>query len=147
MRITIADTTADAYQAFATKQGRPLDQIVETQLARFRTLEPGTPAIVIGGESLERLTIALGGLSIRDGADLATKVDDLAAVSFQHIRLNFSPQHLAELQHRAERQGKSVESLVIDTVNKMAEDFFWRSGGGESVLVPAPVPSAAEATT
>jgi hypothetical protein len=137
MRVTLADTTVDAYEAFAKKQGKPVDQVIEHQLARFKTLEPGTRAVVIGKDDIEKLTIALGGIPVKDAADLVARVENLAAVSFQHIRLNFSPQHLAELAHRAERQGKSVEAVIRDTVNRMAEDFFWKSGGGESVLIPA----------
>lgn len=137
MRVTLTDPVCDAYDAFATKQGRSLDEVIEAQLARFKTLEPGKRAIVIGPAEIEALTLALGGLSIKSGADLVAKVNELAAVSFHHIRLNFSPNHLAELANRAERQGKPVEMLIRETVDRMGEQFFWQMGGGESVLAPS----------
>lgn len=139
MRVTLADTTVDVYEQYATKQGRPVDQVIEAQLNRFKRLEPGTKAVVVNAEMLESLSVALGGLPIKDAADLCAKVEELAAVSFQHIRLDFSPKHLAQLADRAERQGKPVEQVIQDVVKTMAEQFFWHSGGGEAVLVrPAP---------
>lgn len=134
MRITIPDDLADVYVAYATRQNRSLDTVIEAQLSKFKALEPGKRTLTIGGEVTQRLETALGGLPIRTPNDLVTRVEDLAAISFQHIRLDFSPAHLAELAHRAERQGKSVETLVIETVDRMAHEFFWQSGGGERVL-------------
>lgn len=140
MRVTLTDAVCDAYEGYAAKQGRPLDAVIEAQLARFKTLEPGKRAVVIGPEEIEALTVALGGLPVKSGADLVAKVTELAAVSFHHIRLDFSPGHLAELAHRAERQGKSAETIIRETVDRMGEQFFWQMGGGESVLQPAAPP-------
>lgn len=131
MRITIKDATADVYQRYADHQGRGLDAVVEAQLARFAAQEPGTKAIVVNAADAQAI---LGGTPILSGADLLQRLTQLASLSFHAIRLDFSPAQLAELQHRAERQGKSVEVLAQDIVRGLLRDFFWASGGGEAAV-------------
>jgi len=137
MRITLPDAVADAYLAYAEKQGRPVEAVLTAQLQRFQAVEPGSRTIVLGGALTEQLSTMLGGFPIQSAEDLVRKVNELAAVSFQHIRLDFSPSHLRELAHRAERQGKPVEDIIQDVVRQLADQFFWTSGAGEAVLVPA----------
>lgn len=129
MRITIKDSTADVYQRYADKQGRGIDAVVEAQLARFSGQEPGTKAIVVSAEDAQRI---LGGTPVLNGTDLLARVSQLASLTFHGIRLDFSPAQLSELQHRAERQGKTVEALAADIVKAINREFFWASGGGEA---------------
>lgn len=129
MRVTIRDATADVYQGYADQQGRGLDAVVEAQLARFAGHAPGTKAIVVNAEDAHRI---LGGTPVLNGTDLLARVSQLASLSFHGIRLDFSPAQLAELQHRAERQGKTVEVLAADIVKSINREFFWASGGGEA---------------
>ena len=138
MRITLPDDLADLYLAYATKQGRPLDDVIAAQLKKFKSLEPGKASLTIGGEATSKLEAATGGLPLRNAEDLVARVERLAAISFQHIRLDFSLSHLEELAYRAERQGKSVETLIIETAERIREELFWGSGAGEAVLVRAP---------
>lgn len=137
MRITIPDAIIDHYQAHADRQGRTLDQTVTAQLARFRELPPGAPAVIVGGDLLARIETYLGAGPIADGTDLAAKVERLAGVTFHGVHLDFSPSQLEELKYRAERQGRTVESLCVEIVKQMQEQWFWGAGAGEAAVVKA----------
>jgi hypothetical protein len=130
MRVTIPDDIVDPYQAYANRQGRPVDDVVAAQLKRFKALEPGKKAIVLQADALTAVEASIGGLPLKDGADLLTRVEALAGLSFAHIKIDLSPAQKAELQHRAERQGRTVESLVREMVATITADLFWTTGGG-----------------
>lgn len=143
MRVTITDKTAERYQAYADEQGRALDAVLEAQLVRFVALPPGKKVIVVAAAEAQAI---VGGTPILNGTDLLARVSQLASLSFHHIRLDFSPAQLAELEHRARRQGKSVETLAEEITKAILRDFFWASGGGEAA-VSAPSGSASARAT
>lgn len=142
MRITIPDQVLDAYQAYADREGRTLDQVLTQQLGRFRHLPPAERAVVLGGPVIERLETHLG-TQISNGEELADKVERLAGITFHGIHLDFSPNQLEELQHRSERSGRSVEDMAKEMVQQLSHEWFWRAGAGEAaVSVPPPAPTA-----
>lgn len=137
MRITIPDEVAALYEPYAAAQGRSLDEVLTAQLTRFAKLEPGKRAIILGPKHIEALETMTGRLPLRDAADLQKRVDDLAAVTFSHIRLDFSASQLAEIAHRAERQGRPAAQIVREMIDATQRDMFWNSGGGEATAEPA----------
>lgn len=84
----------------------------------------GSRAIILAGPVLDELEKRLGGMPVLHGKDLLQKIDHLAAISFEHIHLPFSPQQLNELQLRAERQGKTVEQLMEEAAPRIYEQMF-----------------------
>lgn len=122
MRVTIPDTLADVYQAIATRQGRPMDEVITAQLTRFAHCPPGERACAVNLVEVEKL---IGNLPIRDGHDLLKRIGDLAAIHFHGIRLDFTPGQLEELQRRAAREEKSVEALAQEIVEQLNRQFFW----------------------
>lgn len=126
MRILLKDSVVAPYEEMAAQQGRSVDQVIESQLNRFKMLPPGQKAIVVNVADAERI---LGGTPVLNGTDLLSRVARLASLSFHAIKLDFSPAQLAELQHRAERQGKSVEQLAQEIVTTITRDFFWVASG------------------
>lgn len=132
MRVTIPDDLADKYAAYAHTQGRSVEAVLCAQLDRFAKLEPGKKAILIQADVLKALETRLGGYALKDGADLLARIEKLADVKFEGVSLGLSTQQLAELQHRAERTGKPVATLVHDVWLYLAQNLFWHSGGGEA---------------
>lgn len=136
MLVQIPDHVCLPYQAMADKSGRTLNGVITAQLERFQALHPGKRAIVVDVEKVEKL---LGGLPIVGGEDLLHRITQLAALSFGHIKLDLNPAQLAELEHRANRQGKPVDQLVKEMAEVILRDLFWANGGG-----PAKDPSASQ---
>ena len=93
-------------------------------LQATRYLPTNQPVIVLAGPLLEQVTATLGGLPLRHAQDLAERVDQLAGISFGHLRLPFSPNHLQALQEKADRQGKTVEQLLEEAAPRVYEQFF-----------------------
>lgn len=138
MRITIPDDVLAPYEEMAQRQGRPVDDVVAAQLKRFAMLEPGKKAVVIPPAALTALEPPLGGTPVRDAQDLLTRIQQLANISFMGLNLGLSLQQKAELAHRAERQGRTVEALVQEMWRDLQQNFFWSGGGGEAAPVPPP---------
>lgn len=138
MLVQIPDHVALPYQEMADASGRTLNGVISAQLERFKSLHPGKRAIVVDVEKAEKL---LGGLPIVGGADLLHRISQLASLSFGPIRLDLNPAQLAELEHRADRQGKPVDQLVKEMAEVILRDLFWANGAG-----PAKDPSASVET-
>src|SRR5690242_19509027 len=111
MRITIPDALADQYDAMATTQGRTLDQVITAQLERFAAYAPGTRVILVDDATCRVLEQRLGGGSISTTQDLTHKLQQLAGVKFRNQQFDFNPAQLAELEHRATRQGRPVGEI------------------------------------
>lgn len=79
---------------------------------------------VLSQAELQALEDILGGGSVLNGKDLLAKVQRLAGISYHHIRLNFTPGQLEDLQFKAKRQGKTVEQLVEQMAPRIADQFF-----------------------
>lgn len=150
MRITIPDEVAELYQSYAKTQGRSVEDVCTAQLTRFAKHEPGKRALILGAAAITTLEQTFGGLPLRTFEDIVARVKQLAAIEFHRVQLDFSPSQLAELQHRAARQGRTVDYLANEIIQAICRDFFWQSGGGaaKEPAVPAappglkPVPNA-----
>lgn len=129
MRLTIPDEILDPYQALADQAGVSLEQIVSQHLERFAEVAPTDRHFVLSGELLDRVEACTGRLPARSARELVAKVENVAAgISFGHIRLDFSPGQLRELEYRAARQGRSVKALVEETIRSMEGLFFHQLG-------------------
>lgn len=140
MRVTtIPDAVLDAYQTYADRQGTSLDQVISNQLRRFSRLEPGKTAVVIPAELSAALAERLGGLPLKDGTDLLARLTALAGITFADIRIPLTIAQTEELAYRAQRQGRPVEALVKEVVDRITQDLFWASGGGSAAAPLAKV--------
>ena len=112
-------------EQLAAAAGRPVGDQLALLVQLAADLRLGKErAVVIAGADLEKLEAMLGGGSVLHSADLVKKVDRLAAVSFRHVRLPFTPNQLEALAEKAKRQGLTVEQLVERTAPRMYEQFF-----------------------
>ncbi len=134
MRVTLPDAVTDLYQAYADKQGKPLDVILADRLKRTASVAPGTRVVFVSGAALEAIETRVGGGQITTAEELRTRIDRLASISFMGRDLQLSPNQLEELAKRAERQGKSIDDLILDIWRTLRDDFFYSQGGGEAVI-------------
>jgi hypothetical protein len=111
------------------RAAQTLDRDLETAAAMV--LANGLASLPLQGRyavldqpTLQALEDLLGGGSVFNGADLLEKVKRLAGISYHHVRLQFTPGQLEDLQEKARRQGKSVEQLVEQMAPRIHEQFF-----------------------
>jgi hypothetical protein len=132
--LTIEDSTFDMFVKRAEElQARgalpvKIEDLMSEILAKFAHINPGDRPMVIGPAIRGKLEEILCGGHLMNEADLLAKVSRLARIDFGPIRLDFTPGQLEELKHFADRQGKSVEYIIKDTVRTIQEQLFWRVG-------------------
>lgn len=126
LRVTLPDVSMDQLHERMHQQTRgDLEATASLALiAALSSLPVQGRYTVLEQADLIKLEDILGGGSILNGADLLAKVQRLAGVSFEHIRLQFTPGQLEELGRKAERQGKSVAQLVDQMAPRIHEQFF-----------------------
>lgn len=137
MRITLPDALADDYAVHAAKAGVTVDETITALLRRMKDIDPHRRLVVLGGKHLDLLAQKLHGGDVLSGDDLVRKVSRLAGIKFMGLDLFLSPAQLDELQHRALRQGKPMDQLVLDIWRRLADEFFHVGSGGESVIPAA----------
>lgn len=144
MKVTIPDPVLEKYHAMADAQGRPIEAILADQLDRFADHAPGAGrCYVFSGPLLDRLEKALGNSLTRSARDLCARAEGLAALSFGHIRLDFSTGQLTEIDYMAKRQGISPRELATRIIRQIEGQFFHHLGGAADVRhAPAPAPKA-----
>lgn len=125
MLIQIPDEVALKYQQVADRARVPLGTLLERQLVRFGSMPPGERVLVLAGEALEQIDRDLGIGATRDATALLTAIRGWAGITIGDIRLQFSPAQLAEIAHRADKQGKSPEDVVKEIVSSIESAFFW----------------------
>jgi len=125
VRVPLPEASLERLYAVAAHQGRDLETAAGLMLAASLVSLPAEGRYtVLGGPDLLALEDLLGGGSILNATDLRQKVERLAGISFQHVRLQFTPGQLEQLLERATRQGKSVEQLVEQMAPRIHEQFF-----------------------
>lgn len=131
MKFTI-QTTDDVYDAYSAQaddmgaHGQTVtpEELMADRLTRFAAVAPGDRIIVIDPKSRQELETVLSGGSLLSAEDLINKVKMVISISIGDIRLDFTPGQMRELQNIARRNGRTVETVVKDTVTRMSAQFF-----------------------
>jgi len=79
-----------------------------------------TPVEVAALEALLGVSVPL------TPASLHVCVERLASMRIGDIRIPFTPGQLAELQHRAQKRGRSVEMEMRAVVARIEEELFYK---------------------
>ena len=125
LRLYLSDDKLAGLQTRAEAQKIDLETAATRLLVEAAPTYPLTGrAVVVHGETLDRLEGILSGGSLLSAQDLQQKVERLAGISFLHLRLPFSPGQLEALAEKAERNGLTVEQLVERTAPRIYEQFF-----------------------
>ena len=129
MLVSLDDRLCQQYQA-AADQAKPrltVEKVLEKTLRRFAPFPATSRAVVLQGQPLQDLELLLGGGPLTSGEDLLTRIHQRAGITLGDIRVHFSAAQLAELQLRAEKQGKDPKDLVADIVKQMEWAFFYEA--------------------
>jgi len=86
------------------------------------------PGLQLGPLDCNRLEETTGFGSTRSPEALCRAVEKLAAMKVGDIRIPFSPGQLAELQHRAQKRGRSLEAEMKAVVARIEEELFYKGG-------------------
>jgi hypothetical protein len=62
----------------------------------------------------------------RDATQLLAAIDRLASMRIGDIRIPFTPGQLAELQHRAQKRGRTIEQEMKAAVARIEDEIFHR---------------------
>lgn len=125
LRVQVPEISMDRLHDRAREQGRDLEATASLALiASLEMLPSMGRVVVLDRETIQTLEALFQGGSITNSADLLQKVLRLAGISFEHIRLQFTPGQLETLQEKAERQGKTVTQLVEQMAPRICDQFF-----------------------
>ena len=124
MIIQIPDEVALRYQEAADRARVPVTKILERQLLRFADIPAGSRAVTLHGDALQEVDQLLGIGSTLTAGTLLGAIKAWAGITIGDVRLQFSPAQLAEIAHRADKQGKTPTAVVADIVEQMNRNFF-----------------------
>jgi hypothetical protein len=131
IRVVLTPQAVDRLDAVAKVRGTDYETAAAKVLSDALTTIPATGRyLVVDPHTLDQLELRLGGGSLLSALDLWAKVDRLAAISYGHVHLDFTPGQLEEIGRRAERLSLTPEQLITRTVKKMEELFFTHLGVG-----------------
>jgi len=125
MLVSIDDKLCAKYAAHAKASHIPVEKLLERQLARFADTPITQRVLALTGDDLQQVDQLLGVGATTTPEAFLTAVRSWAGITIGDIRLQFSPAQLAEIQHRADKQGKTPEDVVRDIVGQISEAFFW----------------------
>lgn len=131
MKLTLPfpDDLYEVYRQYAKNPKDPasVESAILAQLKRFAEYRPQDRVLVVPSGVREKLEEALPGNpgpSIHDAADLLARVKLLASVEIGSIKIPFTLKQLEYLKVTADRQGRTVQEITQDTVDRMADLFF-----------------------
>lgn len=103
---------------------------IRARLDELATLATPAPVegLVLDQVDCTRLDERLGLGSTQNAIRLIAAIDRLASIRIGDIRIPFTPGQLAELHHRAEKRGRTVEQEMKAVVARIEEELFYRGG-------------------
>ena len=102
----------------------PLHVLIPRRLTQLRAAPLKGKVVMLSQADCEALEAILGGGSVLNGKDLVQKVSRLAGISFEHIRLQFTPGQLDEVVRKADSSGITVDQLIERMAPRIMEQFF-----------------------
>ncbi|SRR6266487_1132009 len=127
MKITLSldDDLAECYQKEAASRRVPIGAVIAQRLTDARSLDPRKRGFVVAdAQVLQELESILGGGSLVSERTLVEKVRRLARIRFGDHTFQITPGQFEELAFRAKKTGRTVEQLVADLYQRMAQDLF-----------------------
>lgn len=93
-------------------------------MTEYEVVEP--LALHLTAADCNKLDEILGIAATRDAASLVRACDRLGSVRIGDIRIPFTPGQLTELQHRAQKRGRTVEAELRAVVARIEEELFYK---------------------
>ena len=85
-------------------------------------------ALLLGVRDCNALDEVLGLGATQNADRLVAAVNRLASIKVGDIRIPFTPGQLAELQHRAQKRGRTLEAEMKAVVARIEDELFYKGG-------------------
>lgn len=103
----------------------PMERLVAHAIERVGYIPPAQRVLVVPQPEIEALETALNcSGALGKAKDLVNRVLDWAGITIGHIRIEFTPAELRELERRAERMGISPQELTARIAVTIKSQFF-----------------------
>lgn len=86
------------------------------------------PGLQLSRTEVSTLEAVLGVSVPLTPSSLLTAVERLASMKIGDIRIPFTPGQLAELQHRAQKRGRTIEAEMRAVVARIEQELFYQGG-------------------
>jgi hypothetical protein len=86
------------------------------------------PGLHLSPIECDRLDALVGLGATRSAESLLTGVERLASLRFGDIRIPFTTGQLAELLHRAQKRGRTVQAEMQAVVARIEDELFYKKG-------------------
>ena len=125
VRLKITDELYEAYDAMAAARGKKfgVEDLMISQLHRFREIHPMDRPLVVGAPARQRLEAALGGVFIGSEEDLVIRIESVTDVQIQGVRVNFAPGQITSIRRYASKNGWTFEYALEQIIQSMAGQF------------------------
>jgi hypothetical protein len=100
---------------------------IDLLLTQAERAQPA-PGLPLSAADCRQLDDLLGLGATRSGPDLVRAVERLASLRFGDIRIPFTPGQLSEIQHRAEKRGRTVQAEMQAVVDRLQDELFYKGG-------------------
>jgi hypothetical protein len=101
---------------------------VVLELEQSARHEAPPASLVLDAQTCRQLDDILGLGATLSATHLVKAVDRLGSMRIGDIRIPFTPGQLAELQHRAQKRGRTVEAEMRAVVARIEEEIFYKAG-------------------
>jgi hypothetical protein len=92
----------------------------------FEPVVPGQLTLTAADCAAIEDTLGLG--TTHSVATLLVAIARLASVRIGDVRIPFTPGQLLELQHRAQKRGRTVEAELRAVVSRIEDELFYKGG-------------------
>jgi hypothetical protein len=103
---------------------------IKTRLGELETLmtPAAVPTLVLSPADVRQLDELLGLGATVSGERLVQAIERLASIKVGDIRIPFTPGQLAELSHRAQKRGRTVDAEMRAVVARIEDELFYKGG-------------------
>ena len=128
LTLQIPDELAEVYEAMGERLNgsATLADIILAQLDRFKCVHAADRIIVVDSKSRERLENLFSGAMLKDGEDLATRVQALADLSIGEIRVPITLAQWRLIKTWASRAGRSPGEMAATVIRDIKYELLNR---------------------
>ena len=122
--LTLDDDLSGFYEEEAKERKCELAAVLEDRLKRAGQLDSRTRYVIVSDRTRDQLENILGGGHLKSAEDLLNKVGRLARIKFGDHEIRLSAGQFEELKWRAQKQGKTIEQLLLEIWQRLQDQFF-----------------------
>lgn len=112
MLIEIPDELYKTYVEACEGSSLRAQEVIRLRLEKLRGIPRGSRFLVVEDELRRRIEASLGGGHLKDAKDLAERVEKLARVEFEGMKVNLTPTQMEALKRRAEGNRRTLQDEI-----------------------------------